>query len=249
MKLIVDGLAVNFELIGKGKCVVLLHGWGDNLSTFSALMSSLRQRYTLIALDLPGFGSTQPPKQIWDLDNYADFLADFLLKLGVKRPYAVIGHSNGGALAVRALATGKIKADKLILIAASGIRDKKGAKRLAVKTVAKIGKATTLWLPTAKRQQLRRKLYGTIGSDLLAVPGLEETFKRTVRQDLQADAAKLDLPVLLIFASNDPAIPLSDGQRYHELIKHSYFEVLDANDHFIHQDQPDKTKDLIEGFL
>lgn len=249
MKVIVDDLAVNYELKGTGdKVVLLLHGWGDSMVTFHDLVEQLIPKYKVVALDLPGFGSSEAPHEVWDLDNYSSFVADFLNKLGLNA-HVVVGHSNGGALAIRAISLGKLKPDKLVLLASSGIRDSQKGKRSITKAVAKAGKVTTFWLPEDKKQKLRSKLYGTIGSDMLVVPQLQETFKRTVRQDVQADAKKLALPTLLIFADNDPAIPISDGHKYNELIKGSQLEILNSENHFIHHDQPDKVYLLIKEFI
>ena len=248
MQVIVDNLAVNYELTGSGKTIVLLHGWGDNHATFNRLIERLQARFRLLSLDLPGFGGSQPPLEPWNLDNYAHFVASLLKKLNIT-PYAFIGHSNGGALAIRGLSQGVLDADKLVLLASAGVRNSQPLKRLTTKTVAKAGKATTFWLPRDTRQALRRKLYGTIGSDLLVAPMLEQTFKLTVRQDVQADAEKLTLPTLIINADHDPAIPLSDGKRFHELIPGSKLEVLSSTTHFIHQEETPKVATLILGFL
>jgi pimeloyl-ACP methyl ester carboxylesterase len=248
MTIIVDDLAINYETAGQGKMVLLLHGWGDNLKTFAGLAAVLSKDYRVIVLDLPGFGLSEVQKEAWNLDNYASFLADFLKKLDTE-VYAVIGHSNGGALAIRALATGELTAGKLILLASAGIREGKTIPKTAIKVIAKTGKVATFWLPKAQRHMLQRVLYGSIGSDYLVAPQLKETFKLTVAQDVQEDAAKLKLPTLLIFAANDPAIPLSDAKRYHNLIKRSKLEVLDGDDHFVHLDQPNRVTELIKEFL
>ncbi len=249
MNVIVDNLDIHYELKGRGRLLLLLHGWGDDYHTYAGLMSELEHSYQLLALDLPGFGGSEPPKQSWNLDNYAELTAHFMAKLGLDPIYAIIGHSNGGALAIRALATGVLKANKLVLLASAGVRNSQPAKRLATKSVAKVGKATTFWLPEARRQQLREKLYGSVGSDMLAVPALEETFKLTVKQDVQADAAQLKLATLIINANHDPAIPLKDGERFHELIKNSRLEVLPSSSHFIHQTKAKEVVSLIEDFL
>lgn len=249
MQLVVDNLVVTYERKGKGKQLLLLHGWGDDHRTFNGVAGELIGRFDVIALDLPGFGNTQMPPKAWDLDNYAAFVSDFLAKIGISNLYAVIGHSNGGAVAIRGLATGAFKADKLILLASAGIRNSQKAKRMVTKVVAKVGKVTTFWLPIAAKDSLRQKLYGTVGSDMLVVPHLQETFKHTVRQDVQADAAKLALPTLIINADKDPAIPLADGRRYNDLIKGSRLEVLASNSHFIHQQQTQKVAKLILNFL
>lgn len=248
MQLIVDDLAITYERRGKGRLLLLLHGWGDDHHTFKLLAKQLSANYEVLILDLPGFGTSQAPSEVWNLDNYTEFLSSFLKKLQLK-PYAIIGHSNGGALAIRGLAENVLTANKLILLASAGIRSTQKAKRLATKVVAKTGKATTFWLPSQTRQQLRRKLYGTVGSDMLVAPHLEETFKLTVHQDLQADATKLNLPTLIINADDDPAIPLRDGELFAKLIKGSKLKVLNSSSHFIHQDQTDQILKLIKEFL
>ena len=69
--------------------------------------------------DLPGFGGTEPPPAAWNVTNYAAFVHEFLKKLAVQ-PFAIIGHSNGGAIAVRGVGQGLLQADMIILLASAG---------------------------------------------------------------------------------------------------------------------------------
>lgn len=248
MNIVVNDLMTHYEVQGSGRSLLLLHGWGDNLVGLSGLAKTLATHYQVISMDLPGFGASQPPATVWDLDNYSSFVHDFLGKIDAK-PYALIGHSNGGALAIRAVATETVMTQKLVLLAASGIRNGQSAKRLALKVVAKTGNAATIWLPKTTRAKLRKKLYGAAGSDLLVVEHLQETFKQTVRQDVQVDAARIKLPVLLIFADQDKAVPLVDGRTYHKLIKNSRLEIIPGASHFLHLDEPVLVTKLIEEFL
>jgi len=249
MQIVVDSLLTNYMQSGEGKVILLLHGWGDDQSTFSGLMAKLSNQYELISLDLPGFGKTEPPKGVWTLDNYAGFVNAFINKLSIEHVYAIIGHSNGGALAVSGLAQGKLSADKLILLSSSGVRNSQVAKRFVIKTIAKTGKVATFWLPYGRRQALRKKLYGVVGSDMLVAPHLQETFKNTVRQDIQADAKKLNLSALLIYGDKDKVTPLSDGKILSSHIKGSKLEVISDAGHFVYQDEPDKVEAIIKEFL
>lgn len=249
MQIVINDLLVHYEVSGKGKLVVLLHGWGDSAKGLTDLRNRLAEKYQVLALDLPGFGATQPPDDVWDLDDYADFTSATLQKINLGNTYAVIGHSNGGALAIRAFSLNKLEAEKLVLIAASGIRSGASIKRLLLKVVAKVGNIATIWMPERYRRALRQSLYGAAGSDMLVVPHLQETFKRTVRQDVQQDAAKITTPTLLIYADNDQAVPVADGQTYHRLIKNSQLEVITDAGHFVHLDQAPKVIKLIEEFL
>lgn len=249
MQIVVDGLMTHYQKQGSGKIVLLLHGWGDRLETFASLLPELGN-YTVVSLDLPGFGTTQEPETTWNLDDYASFLKHFLEKVGTSDVYAVVGHSNGGALAIRALAKNDVAPQKLILLAASGVRDTAKLRRLVIKAIAKTGKVATFWLPQNRRQKLQKKLYGTVGSDMFVTPKLQETFKQTVRQDVQIDAAKLTLPVLLIYGDQDTATPLDPiGNRLHKNITNSRLEIIPGADHFVHQSQPKQVVKLIREFL
>lgn len=239
---------VNYQLSGKGKLVLLLHGWGDSSAGLEGLATYLSKKYQVLVPDLPGFGASQPPKEVWDLDNYGKFLSSLLSKLNLGQPFVVVGHSNGGALAIRSVSQNEVEPIKLILIAASGIREGKKAKRLILNVIAKTGNIATIWMPERYRQALRKSLYSTAGSDMLVAPGLEETFKKTVRQDVQADAASISIPTLLIYGSGDKAVPADDGRTYNRLIKGSKLEVIEGG-HFIHIDESQKVEELIGGFL
>lgn len=123
MKTVVDGLKTSYLKVGKGKPIVLLHGWEDDSQTFMPLIEKLKQSYQVYALDFPGFGGTQRPSKEWDLGDYADFMKHWLDKLKLK-PFALIGHSNGGAVAIVCSSRQKVT-EKLILLGSTGIHNKR----------------------------------------------------------------------------------------------------------------------------
>ena len=249
MNVIVDSLLVNYERTGSGKPVLLLHGWGDTLRTFDLLLKNLKGDYELITLDLPGFGGTQRPQEAWGLEEYARFVAAFLRKIEVSDAYAVVGHSNGGAIAIKGLAHGSIKAKKLVLIASAGIRARDTGKKLAWKIVAKSGKAATAILPAATRKKLRGRLYKGIGSDYLVVPEMEATFKKVVSQDVQSDALQLSTPALLVYGREDTATPSSYGEAVNGAIANSKLHIVDGAGHFVHQERAHEVASLVKEFL
>lgn len=249
MQVVVDSLLTQYEMLGKGRVVVMLHGWGDRAAGLADLQQALARKYRVVAVDLPGFGATQPPTTTWGIEDYAQFVARFLQKIGVHKVYAIVGHSNGGAVAIRGLSRGILQAEKLVLLAAAGIRNADGMRKLGFKMLAKSGKAATVWLPAAQRQKMRQRLYKAAGSDMLIVPALQETFKKTVSQDVQEDAARLTLPVLLLYGEEDTETPAVYGRQYHELMGDSTLEILADAGHFIHLDQPEKVTRATEGFL
>ncbi len=228
--------------------VVMVHGWGDSSATFNTLRDQLASRYTILTLDLPGFGQSQQPEIAWNLDNYAGVLRDLLARLQLQ-PRAFVAHSNGGSVVIRGLAQGVLKSDKLVLVASAGIRDRQKLQRVILKAIAKVGKLATFWLPAHQKKSLQKWLYGAAGSDMLVAPHMQETFKLTVRQDVQDDARQLQLPTLLLYGDSDKATPPLYGDIYAKLIKNSTLHVLPGADHFLHQQHTDQVAKLIKEFL
>lgn len=248
MNVIVNGLAISYQRSGKGKQLLLLHGWADSQATFDAVTKRLEKHYDVIRVDLPGFGGSQDPDVAWGLDEYADFVQAFVKKVGLT-PYGLVGHSNGGAIAIKAIATLRSKPEKLVLIASAGIRGREPLRKLALKMVAKTGKAVTWPLPVAARQRLRKKLYGSIGSDLLVAPHMEETFKRITGEDIQSDAMMLELPTLIVNGTEDIATPLAYAETFNHAIEGSELAVVDGASHFVHQEEPELVVERMEAFL
>jgi pimeloyl-ACP methyl ester carboxylesterase len=249
MNVVVNGILTAYATQGKGKVVVLLHGWGSDLHTFDGLIVELSKNYACLVVDLPGFGGSEPPPAAWGLDEFGLHLQATLQKLGISSPYAVVGHSNGGAVAIRALHAGSLTALRLVLLGSAGIRNKQSARRAALKLVAKTGKLITRPLPSAARTKLRNKLYRAAGSDMLLIPHMHQTFQKTVGQDVQQDAAYLKLPTLLVYGELDDATPPADGQKLAYLIQGSHLEIVPGAGHFVHLDKPAEVGALIKEFL
>lgn len=248
MQVVVDGLLTHYESTGKGSTLLLIHGWGDSLSTYDTLTDALKA-YQVVRLDLPGFGATEPPKEVWGLTDYAQFVAAFLAKLELK-PQAIVGHSNGGAVAIVGLADNVLTPKKLVLLASAGIRNRQSLRKYLLKAVAKFGKLLTWWLPKRHKRALQKKFYGTIGSDMLVAPHLQETFKRTVAEDITSHAHHLSLPTLLIYGDHDAATPVKDvGIPLHDAIPGSKLHIIHGADHFVHQQATEQVAVQIKEFI
>lgn len=226
--------------------VLILHGWGDSSSGWQSFGKKLAKKYEVILLDLPGFGGSASPQMAWGLTDYANFVRDFLIKLGVQA-YAVIGHSNGGAIAVRGIGQGIFQTDRLVLVASAGIRGTNSNKALYVAT--KVGKVLSSPLPKGIRSNLRAKLYQKAGSDLLVAEHMQDTFKRIVRDDVRDDAAYISTPTLLVYGELDTATPVALGRQLHDSIEGSCFEQLAGVGHFVQLEAEVKLLDSVEEFL
>lgn len=249
MQVIVDGMLTNYEMSGRGRTVVLLHGWGDQATGFTNLRQELTKHFNTIVPDLPGFGGTDAPKTKWGIDEYVTFIAALLKKLKVIDVYAIIGHSNGGAIAIRGVARKKLRCEKLILLASAGIRGEYKGRLKALQYITKSGKALTAPLSANMKRRLRQKVYQSIGSDMLIAEHMQETFKAVVTDDVRADAVLITVPTLLIYGEADTQTPLRYGELFHELIQRSTLEILPGAGHALQLDRPRDVYKAIEEFL
>lgn len=248
-KLIVNELLISYGESGdNGPAVLLLHGWGDSSKTFESLAKVLSKDYRVLAIDLPGFGASDNPPGVWGLSDYAKIVGAFADKLKLQL-YCVIGHSNGGAIAIRALSSKTLKSDRLVLLASSGVRDVYRGKKTILRVVAKTAKLVTYPLPKKTKDKLKRRAYAQIGSDLFVAEHLQETFKKVVTDDVRKDAATLTIPTLLMYGTEDTATPPEFGKQFAQAINGAWLEVVPGAGHFIHHDASTTVESLIEKFL
>lgn len=247
MNVVVNGLMTSYQKAGKGKVVVFLPGWADTSTTFSKLVEFLDDKYTCLALDLPGFGDTQAPLQAWGLTDYADFIENWLEKIGQKNVYAIVGHSYGGSVAI--MSVGNVKPKKMVLLASAGIRRKRSARKTLLKGLAKAGKVPLRLLPPVTQKNLRQRIYRYIGSDMMLLPHMELTYKKIIDEDVRTFARSIKVPTLLIYGSHDKDTPPEYGRILHHAIDGSQLELLEGLGHFLHQENPQAVAQSIKVFL
>ena len=248
MQVVLNDKIVSYMSQGKGESILILHGWGDNSNNWQPFANDLAENYLVITVDLPGFGNSDTPPEPWGLSDYARFVGSFLNKIGITPTY-IIGHSNGGAIAIRAIAQQILSPEKLILIASAGIRNEYNGRTKALRVLTKGGKFLSTPLPTSIKKHLRQKVYTSIGSEMLVVEHMQQTFKKIVEDDVREDASQLEVPVLLVYGDEDQQTPLRYAQIFHELIIGSDLEVIAGGDHFIYKDRHNEVMRAVKGFI
>ena len=97
MQIAINGLDIHFERMGKGRPVLLLHGWGANTDVMRSIAQYLAQiGREAVSLDFPGFGKSDTPSQTWGIPEYSRFTRSFIEKLDI-RGADVVAHSFGRA--------------------------------------------------------------------------------------------------------------------------------------------------------
>ncbi len=249
MKIIVQNLVIKYKDEGNGPVMLFLHGWQDNLHTFDSLIPFLSFKRRIIRLDLPGFGESEMPKEIWNLDNYIQFVADFIKELDIEVDI-LIGHSFGGRIVIKGVAEKIFEVNKIILMSSAGIAKSHTFRNLVLKILAKIA-GLIMYIPLLVfwREKLRKKIYNLIGSGYLNTGPLKETFLKIIAEDLSENAKNITIPTLLIWGISDAETPITDGKKLSQLIRDAELKVINEAGHFVHQEQPQKVAKLIQKFL
>jgi pimeloyl-ACP methyl ester carboxylesterase len=247
MKSIVSGLATEHSDKGLGPVILMLHGWGDSLHSFDILAEKL-QGYQIVRLDLPGFGGSELPIGVWTVEDYARFIKEFCKKLHIEPQY-MIGHSLGGRILIKAVASGLLNPRKLILVGSAGVADRQTVRNSAFMVLAKVGKLLLKPFPKSWYLRLRRELYRVTGGDYISTGALKETFLKVINEDLSETARQVSIPTLLIWGEDDIVTPVSEGKKLHSLIPNSELRVLIGAGHFVHQQKADDVAELIRKFF
>ena len=248
---LVHGITLAYVDEGSGDPVVLLHGWGGQAVSMTPLIVGLRDRYRVLAFDLPGFGGSSPPPVPWGTPEYAAFVQEAVASLGIPRA-TYIGHSFGGRIAIWLAAHAPETVQALVLVDAAGIKPpatfRRRMRRLFYKTAQ-----TVLRLPIlgAKGPALRERLAMRFGSaDYRAVSGvMRSSFVKTVNLDLSECMRAIAAPTLLIWGEKDQATPITDGRTMERLIRGSRLIAVAGAGHFSYLDSPSFVNAVVGAFL
>src|SRR5262249_61750374 len=115
----IHGYKRAYRIAGSGPAILLVHGIGDNSSTWDTVQTKLAQRFTVIAPDLLGHGQSDKPRADYSVAAYANGMRDLLAVLDVDR-VTVIGHSLGGGVAMQFCYQFPQLVDRLVLVSTGG---------------------------------------------------------------------------------------------------------------------------------
>jgi len=138
----IHGYRRAFRVAGSGPAILLIHGIGDNSTTWSTVQSKAGATVTVIAPDLLGHGRSDKPRADYSVAAYANGMRDLLSVLDMDR-VTVIGHSLGGGVAMQFAYQFPQLVERLILVGAGGVtKDVNIALRIASVPIGQRGAGT-----------------------------------------------------------------------------------------------------------
>ncbi len=245
--IIINNLNIAYIDEGSGKDVVLLHGWGQNKEMMSYIFDYLKSSFHVYALDFPGFGESEEPKEAWGVKEYEDMFREFIEKNNIEKPI-LIGHSFGCRVAIRYAADYPNDINKMCLTGAAGIKPKRG---LDYHLKTKAYKAGKWFLQKTGQEEKLLELQNKSGSeDYRNATGImRATLVKVVNDDVSDILKDVKCPVLLVWGELDEAAPLWMGKMMEKEMPDAGLAIFERDDHFAYWHQGDRFNRVLDVFL
>jgi len=261
----VEGVRVHYVRKGAGPPLVLLHGLGSSIYSWSEVLEGLARRHDVIALDLPGFGlSDQPPDLTFGLLTRA--VLGVMDQLGLERA-SLIGNSLGGAVASVVAAEHPQRVERLVLIDSAGFNFSHRRRPALLRLVGAVPGALLERLPV--RRALTRAALRQVFLDQSKVteerveeyvaPLLRPGAVRSLQALLSSGEAetpafaellsRISAPTLILWGKEDRWVPVADADRFGAAIEGSRTIILKRCGHLPQEERPAETLALVNSFL
>jgi pimeloyl-ACP methyl ester carboxylesterase len=262
------GAEVNYVELGEGEPILFVHGisgcwqnWLENLPRFA-------RTNRVIALDLPGFGSSPMPSWEIDMPGYGRLLHDFCEKLGVDRA-TVVGNSMGGFIAVEAVTAIPGRFNRLVLVSAAGIMNtwnpqlratvtawswKEFGPRFASRGREIVARPRSRELVFRAFVRYPRRLaddllLAQIEGGLKRAEGFGDALQALITHDIRERLGAIEMPTLIVWGLSDQVIPVAAAVSYHRRIPDSRLEIFERTGHVPQLERPLRFNRLLEEFL
>ena len=248
---LIDGMKLHYNEEGEENTntILLLHGWGCNHTTLKSIENIVKDKMHVFNFDLPGFGKSDEPKNIWGVDEYTQLIEKFVKENNIESPI-LLGHSFGGRISI--LFSSRNKTRKVILTDAAGIKPKRSLRYYyKVYTYKTLKKLLPMVVGKKYANKLIEKYRGKSGSSDYnqASPMMRTILSKCVNEDLKSVMPHIKAPTLLIWGENDTATPIYDAQIMERLIPDAGLVSFPNCGHYCFLDNPIGYKAVIKEFL
>ncbi|MBI1886275.1 MAG: alpha/beta fold hydrolase [Chloroflexi bacterium] len=259
----VDGVRVHYVESGKGPAVVLLHGMGASTFSFRRTIPALAESRCAVALDLPGFGlSDRARLKDASLTGAVRLVKQVIERLGIERA-AVIGHSMGGAIALRFAEAYPNTVERLVLVSSAlpnGIIPRwvrpfwRGPLVRTMVSFAlhnepfreylwRSGVADVSTLSDEVRRGLRRPIVVRGTTEAITSVGI------ALFRDRPVDLSRVHQPVLLLWGEGDRWLDLRSARALLWGLPDARLQIIPHARHMVLEERPEEANAAILSFL
>ena len=240
--------------------LVFLHGFGGNKDTWNRVVAQWDDKYHVIVIDLPGHGESVLNKTLGYTTTDQAQKLDTFLKAKKLKNFSLVGHSMGGAIALRYLEYHENNVKTLILIGAMGMVQTKSD---GVKLVEQSDKNPLYDVCTKERLEtlldyslykppyIQHLIKGALLSQKCARRDLEKVMYEDLYKDVDlSDVAKMiQIPTLILWGDKDRMMHIDNATLFHDTIQGSQLVILKEIGHVPLLEDPKQTADVIDRFM
>ena len=246
----VRGIEFVYEDAGRGRAVVLLHGFPFNRSLWREQVESLSVAWRVVAPDLRGHGETGVAAGPATMEEMAEDLAALLDELGVER--AVVGGlSMGGYVALAFLRAHPERVGALVLADARRTREET-ARRALSDGMEPIADAMLPKLLAPATRERRPDLVARVREMILGTrpEGAAAALRgMAVRRDQTDLLPGIGVPTLIVVGGEDAITPPSDSEAMHAKIEGSRLLKIEGAGHVSNVERPGEFNRALAEFL
>jgi len=256
----------------KAPPLLLVHGFMTSSYSWRYVLGPLARFFRVIAPDLIGAGRSSKPNASYHPDALAEWLGELIDHLEI-RGTRVIGNSLGGYLAMRLAMRDATAMERLVNVHSPGLATPRnhalstalrfvpGARSILERLVSRdperwVHKNVHYWDESLKSREEHREYAGALKTDagLAAFHSmLCQTLSVRAMQAFEEALVQLGghfpVPLMLLYAKEDPMVPPIVGERLHRLLPSAIYAEVEQGSHFMHVDAPEAFLDHVLPFL
>lgn len=251
---------VSYNVIGKGKPVMLLHGFAEDSNIWNEQVNFLQDHCQLIIPDLPGSGKSEMlQKEDPAIEDYAAFANAILMQENIEK-CILLGHSMGGyiTLAFADMYPEKLQGFGFVHSTAfADTEEKKLTRQKGIKLIEEYGvfpflKNTTpnLFSENYKKQH-SEKVWELIeqGKNFSKEALINYYSAMMNRPDRTKVLTESNVPVLFVIGSEDKAAPLADLLQQVHLPNIAFVHIINNVAHMSMWEEADKLNTFLIDFI
>lgn len=248
---------LHYEVFGRGRPVILLHGWLGSWGLWQDTMEYIGRYYRTYALDFWGFGESGRKLNTYQVNDFVSMVDQFMDKMGILQA-PLVGHSMGGTVSLAVSMLYPHRAQKVTVIG-SPIHGSSLAFLLKLAGLRGIAFLLFTFFPLFRAGM---RLYSplicsnpsfpdmmdrdlsktTLESFLVSIATLRKT-------DLRPELVKVTVPVMGMYGDRDIIVHPRQWQPLQKGVPHARIERFQKAGHFIMMDEPVSFMEKLKNFL
>jgi pimeloyl-ACP methyl ester carboxylesterase len=252
--IVIENQVVHYEVLGRGRPVVFLHGWLGSWRYWFPTMEVVSEHFRTYSFDFFGFGDSRLKRTQESIQNYSDQVIRFLDALGIER-VMLVGHSMGGMVALK---TAINHPDRIMRVATVGAPIDGDSLSWLLKLTDRPLLADIFASQPWFRRLLFRFFLGSTTDPAISeviddsVKSSALTMRRAIssmwRTDLRPELPRLRVPTLIVHGGRDDIVRPNQVDLFNNIAT-AEVAIMPSSRHFPFLDESELFNDMLIRFL